>query len=92
MQAPARRAAAHGGMISIFEDEQASRCVPVSAFGQNHELSVSHAIAAEPSRTAASSCAACGAVFSDFMEQRAHFKSDWHRYCWAFVADALLAC
>jgi hypothetical protein len=66
--------------ISLFLDELTSRCVPISAMSQVSNVPTLRASIVEPSRTTASSCAACAASFSDFMEQRAHFKSDWHRY------------
>ena len=82
MQAPTRFSKASGGVISLFHDEQASLCVPLAASSHNADVPVCISSVHEPSRTAASSCAACVAIFSDYIEQRAHFKSDWHRYAY----------
>jgi len=82
MQAPSRFSKASGGVISLFHDEQASLCVPLAASSHNADVPVCISSVHEPSRTAASSCAACVAIFADYIEQRAHFKSDWHRYAY----------
>jgi len=34
----------------------------------------------ELSVSSTKSCTYCQAIFPDLLEQRAHFKSDWHRY------------
>jgi len=83
MQAPVHTS--KKGVISLFHDEQSCLCVPLEASSHNADLPVCSSIAVEPSRTAATSCAACVAVFLDFIDQRAHFKSDWHRYAHSAV-------
>jgi hypothetical protein len=85
MQAPQHLCASSGGVISLFQDEHASQCSPLSAISQQSDVPARASSVVEPSHTTATSCSVCAAIFSDFVEQRAHFKSDWHR-CICFAA------